>query len=169
MGAWIEIFLTSKRNKKWLVAPHDGCVDWNKLELISKQHDIEVAPHDGCVDWNSGMKHYGYMKDGRTPRWVRGLKLKEDTDTEKETAVAPHDGCVDWNRVLMQWECSAILSHPTMGAWIEIIKWEEFRKPTPWSHPTMGAWIEIYEWYANITFAPSHPTMGAWIEILRLL
>ena len=37
------------------------------------------------------------------------------------------------------------------------------------SHPTMGAWIEIiivrhiHEWFR------SHPTMGAWIEIFDIL
>ena len=34
------------------------------------------------------------------------------------------------------------------------------------SHPTMGAWIEIYFFFLNGSFyLSSHPTMGAWIEI----
>ena len=31
----------------------------------------------------------------RTPRWVRGLKLKPKILEKQETLVAPHDGCVD--------------------------------------------------------------------------
>ena len=36
-----------------------------------------------------------------------------------------------------------------------------------WSHPTMGAWIEMVT-VATIGFEmlTSHPTMGAWIEIV---
>ena len=35
-------------------------------------------------------------------------------------SVAPHDGCVDWNFYFFIFFYSLILSHPTMGAWIEI-------------------------------------------------
>ena len=34
------------------------------------------------------------------------------------------------------------MSHPTMGAWIEISPLFYFSAKI-WSHPTMGAWIEI--------------------------
>ena len=33
------------------------------------------------------------------------------------------------------------------------------------SHPTMGAWIEIDRVFAIFVSLTSHPTMGAWIEI----
>ena len=34
------------------------------------------------------------------------------------------------------------------------------------SHPTMGAWIEIFSTLiASLLCLVSHPTMGAWIEI----
>ena len=33
------------------------------------------------------------------------------------------------------------------------------------SHPTMGAWIEIATNLSGTASATSHPTMGAWIEI----
>ena len=33
------------------------------------------------------------------------------------------------------------------------------------SHPTMGAWIEIFSPILLSSFFASHPTMGAWIEI----
>ena len=34
------------------------------------------------------------------------------------------------------------------------------------SHPTMGAWIEILHKSVSVCIAiESHPTMGAWIEI----
>ena len=79
-------------------------------------------------------------------------------------------------------------SHPTMGAWIEIIdmilcdlpygsrtpRWVRGLKYNTLkalnreekSHPTMGAWIEIKtrSIFENER-AWSHPTMGAWIEI----
>ena len=35
------------------------------------------------------------------------------------------------------------MSHPTMGAWIEIFITPEFIYKDLESHPTMGAWIEI--------------------------
>ena len=36
------------------------------------------------------------------------------------------------------------------------------------SHPTMGAWIEILQWIYHNVIISSHPTMGAWIEIFYL-
>ena len=35
------------------------------------------------------------------------------------------------------------MSHPTMGAWIEIKIRQQIIKDFYKSHPTMGAWIEI--------------------------
>ena len=35
------------------------------------------------------------------------------------------------------------LSHPTMGAWIEIMTITMSTNGAVTSHPTMGAWIEI--------------------------
>ena len=35
-----------------VVAPHDGCVDWNMNIVNLTTRDVYVAPHDGCVDWN---------------------------------------------------------------------------------------------------------------------
>ena len=59
-----------------------------------------------------------------------------------------------------------LLSHPTMGAWIEIKNGESVSMSVA-SHPTMGAWIEICISLVMFPLAPrSHPTMGAWIEIL---
>ena len=62
------------------------------------------------------------------------------------------------------------MSHPTMGAWIEISLTIIALKNPLLSHPTMGAWIEII--LKNIAYVAgegSHPTMGAWIEILDTL
>ena len=37
------------------------------------------------------------------------------------------------------------------------------------SHPTMGAWIEIRVAFLTcLAFSESHPTMGAWIEIINV-
>ena len=52
-----------------------------------------------------------------------------------------------------------------MGAWIEIFKVTESLDVLV-SHPTMGAWIEIMSEIIEETYqGMSHPTMGAWIEI----
>ena len=37
----------------------------------------------------------GAKLEGRTPRWVRGLKLEPARDISTADEVAPHDGCVD--------------------------------------------------------------------------
>ena len=56
------------------------------------------------------------------------------------------------------------MSHPTMGAWIEIKSARDGYNS--WmSHPTMGAWIEIFSLLGLMYLSLSHPTMGAWIEI----
>ena len=60
----------------------------------------KVAPHDGCVDWNKPISNVPV-----------GLN-----------AVAPHDGCVDWNPNDYYPYNEGTLSHPTMGAWIEMLK-----------------------------------------------
>ena len=62
-----------------------------------------------------------------------------------------------------------VKSHPTMGAWIEIINGVIYSCDLLKSHPTMGAWIEIYLEGYNPNGNVSHPTMGAWIEIDVLL
>ncbi len=74
MGAWIEISRNRFVSLDCLVAPHDGCVDWNHMR-------------DACLS----------SFEGRTPRWVRGLKSCFLHLTGKALEVAPHDGCVDWN------------------------------------------------------------------------
>ena len=82
--------------------------------------DSYVAPHDGCVDWNMVARKNG-----------------------KSTMVAPHDGCVDWNHVTTYPFMITSMSHPTMGAWIEIWNYIGDAEDFDVSHPTMGAWIEI--------------------------
>ena len=79
--------------------------------------------------------------------------------------VAPHDGCVDWNCELIRQFTIREWSHPTMGAWIEIITIKT-SAISSLSHPTMGAWIEIIvKVMSALLHTTSHPTMGAWIEI----
>ena len=61
------------------------------------------------------------------------------------------------------------MSHPTMGAWIEIWVILVYVNMMFKSHPTMGAWIEIFHHIRTCSNNPwSHPTMGAWIEITIL-
>ena len=145
MGAWIEISWCNRYLFLALVAPHDGCVDWNPVSIRTSNRIY-----------------------GRTPRWVRGLKfnLKADIDFKAVShptmgawieivlpkmldgiqaftmgawieillfplvkdgiMVAPHDGCVDWNSFIEFLTCFWRVSHPTMGAWIEIDLYNEF-------------------------------------------
>ena len=81
---------------------------------------------------------------GRTPRWVRGLKLV------KHNLQAP-------------------CPHGRTPRWVRGLKFFGDTNPSTClkSHPTMGAWIEIQNYY-NVCYVGgqgSHPTMGAWIEI----
>ena len=41
---------------------------------------------------------------------------------KKLAQVAPHDGCVDWNSQADLKKNEPLVSHPTMGAWIEMTK-----------------------------------------------
>ena len=58
------------------------------------------------------------------------------------------------------------VSHPTRGAWIEIVRVFGRHHAANASHPTRGAWIEILVLFGvKIVRRVSHPTRGAWIEI----
>ena len=104
---------------------------------------------------------------GRTPHGVRGLKFGP---------AQVGDGVG--------------LSHPSRGAWIEIISkraaYVRWASRTPHgvrglksivarryprnrlSHPSRGAWIEIYiDVVGHVIAAESHPSRGAWIEIIK--
>ena len=93
----LKLWLLMVRTLVLIVAPHDGCVDWNSYKInVKRQH-----------------------KKRRTPRWVRGLKfclhfvsvliprshptmgawieIIINLRTARSEPVAPHDGCVDWN------------------------------------------------------------------------
>ena len=59
-----------------------------------------------------------------------------------------------------------LLSHPTRGAWIEMLSPDILKLLVQKSHPTRGAWIEICNIYLDNMNCVSHPTRGAWIEIL---
>ena len=103
---------------------------------------------------------------GRTPHGVRGLKY--------------HILCN---------VCSEIMSHPSRGAWIEMLLKSPSRTSFM-SHPSRGAWIEICGCTVSAdmkkgrtphgvrglkydvlrlcaVYAMSHPSRGAWIEIYR--
>ena len=78
----------------------------------------------------------------RTPRGVRGLKSGED-------------GRLSGRRP----------SHPSRGAWIEILLCAADQVTGHASHPSRGAWIEIQVRRRRPLRAMSHPSRGAWIEI----
>ena len=103
-----------------IVAPHDGCVDWNNVEILGI---------NGCIR--------------RTPRWVRGLKSSYYCQCMHYMAVvAPHDGCVDWNLPCIHIRFSSLSRTPR---WVRGLKsWIPSRSTLQIaSHPTMGAWIEM--------------------------
>ena len=61
----------------------------------------------------------------------------------------------------------SVASHPTRGAWIEII-WSLCDAICGASHPTRGAWIEIDNLpLRELWRSRSHPTRGAWIEMRK--
>ena len=100
----------------------------------------------------------------RTPHGVRGLK-SEGIARDAKTGE----------------------SHPSRGAWIEILKNarkhhvcysrtphgvrglklrdEQTRSIPDLSHPSRGAWIEISWTRPKCRIVSSHPSRGAWIEI----
>ena len=57
-------------------------------------------------------------------------------------------------------------SHPSRGAWIEmVLQLVPARRLVP-SHPSRGAWIEIFSPIRILlTSIKSHPSRGAWIEM----
>ena len=75
MGAWIEINHIDYRYFWSLVAPHDGCVDWNFL--VSMNCTLSATSHPTMGAWIEILFLYLFpcYHTSRTPRWVRGLKL----------------------------------------------------------------------------------------------
>ena len=59
------------------------------------------------------------------------------------------------------------MSHPTMGAWIEIQKKDRLHCRKTQSHPTMGAWIEIPDTYALLLKSPGRTPR--WVRGLKYL
>ena len=72
MGAWIEIIRSLEMSKYSSSHPTMGA--W--IEIETERAEAETAR-------------------GRTPRWVRGLKLCGKSLLLISVSVAPHDGCVD--------------------------------------------------------------------------
>ena len=72
MGAWIEI--QNDGTGATYVMSHPTMGAW--IEILIKSTIL------GNID-------------GRTPRWVRGLKLDIAIRAVHDYVVAPHDGCVD--------------------------------------------------------------------------
>ena len=102
---------------------------------------------------------------GRTPRWVRGLKYFLLPFTFPLYSVAPHDGCVDWNLAFQNLRFQFFQSHPTMGAWIEI---NLMLSPPLKINRRTPRWVRGLKYNFCIyllNLHKSHPTMGAWIEI----
>ena len=120
MGAWIEIdMIGATATTDGIVAPHDGCVDWNHTPPKNDTTTFQSHPTMGA--------------------WI---EIVTDQKTWWGDRVAPHDGCVDWNYTVKPRPFSIYSSHPTMGAWIEIDLASKVIEEAM-SHPTMGAWIEI--------------------------
>ena len=148
-----------------MVAPHDGCVDWNFKHILyitdtNLSHptmgawieifDIflcppnlfNVAPHDGCVDWNCVPLWYICIFCGRTPRWVRGLKWRVLVALNLLFLVAPHDGCVDWNL-------------------FQVFLWLPFHRRTP-------RWVRGLKFSINHFLPPQMCRTPRWVRGLKL-
>ena len=61
------------------------------------------------------------------------------------------------------------MSHPTMGAWIEIFRTFDNLLIASRRTPRWVRGLKLYLYYTPISMYWSHPTMGAWIEITYLL
>ena len=121
MGAWIEIATRLSGTASATVAPHDGCVDWNTSFNKWLERKLESHPTMGAwIEIVSQLRLKVRQDRSRTPRWVRGLKYSIAITVNNFFFVAPHDGCVDWNISPFLFTNSIYMSHPTMGAWIEI-------------------------------------------------
>ena len=75
MGAWIEILFTYDLPCFFFVAPHDGCVDWNSHTTSAVIDLTSSHPTMGAWIEISMSLNNILVNAGRTPRWVRGLKL----------------------------------------------------------------------------------------------
>ena len=123
MGAWIEMHQSQhlklvqyRRTPRWV----RGLKLFSFIEFLT-------CFWRRTPRWVRGLKSIGegYKKglESRTPRWVRGLKyLCQTRYMNYEQGRTPR-----WVRglklyIFLQWN-QQYLSHPTMGAWIEI--WKE--------------------------------------------
>ena len=78
----------------------------------------------------------------RTPRGVRGLKCDAKSQTSASSGRTPRG--VRGLKLHRAENLRAVgKSHPSRGAWIEIILTGNTLESTSKSHPSRGAWIEI--------------------------
>ena len=169
MGAWIEIKYADYKGTFW-IGRTPRWVRGLKLFVVHVVVLLSwVAPHDGCVDWNYGYLWVGRVYSRRTPRWVRGLKFSYCLWVVHFILVAPHDGCVDWNFEIYTKSQDEIMSHPTMGAWIEIFNTAWPFAPSIGRTPRWVRGLKLYLMVIGLNYPLSHPTMGAWIEMSSLV
>ena len=69
---------------------------WIEMSIII---GVERKKEGRTPRWVRGLKCYPLLlfsnRHCRTPRWVRGLKLENFVESGDNVPVAPHDGCVD--------------------------------------------------------------------------
>ena len=121
MGAWIEIHAQISLRTLIIVAPHDGCVDWNfLLTAYCLLWALSRTPR-----WVRGLKllsiSFIIVRHSRTPRWVRGLKSFNASYTPLGNLVAPHDGCVDWNVLIFKYSSGWLCRTPR---WVRGLKYQ---------------------------------------------
>ena len=140
MGAWIETLLRRCHR----LQPH-------------------VAPLVGA--WIETTKLYRNAKlFGSHPSWVRGLKLKNLAQKDKEERVAPLVGA--WIETSIRDDIFELKTvAPLVGAWIETQYALHFQLSVS-SHPSWVRGLKlIFDiFFCNIDVAP---LVGAWIETLR--
>ena len=143
MGAWIEIF-NSFSVFSSLFWSHPTMGAW--IEIKPNCALFNIAP-SRTPRWVRGLKLSLLFNNltcffRRTPRWVRGLKFKVGLT-----------------------EALSLLSHPTMGAWIEICIFYRFVAQTSCRTPRWVRGLKFFTSIIILLYIWSHPTMGAWIEI----
>ena len=119
MGAWIEIYKNLQISWKFQCRTPRWVRGLKFIGNRLKGRTFLVAPHDGCVDWNVHVSFKLFVQMSRTPRWVRGLKSFSNSLWNTTSCRTPR-----WVRGLKYYsphiQTHLVRSHPTMGAWIEI-------------------------------------------------
>ena len=167
-GAWIEMPCTCGYCASSRSHPSRGA--WIEIPMVGwpPMPPLRRTPHGVRGLKSCAPAGTSGSTPGRTPHGVRGLKclvLQEGTRCGKS-----HPSRGAWIEIIAETGLDGVgLSHPSRGAWIEMPQRTPGSVPCFGSHPSRGAWIEISaHQYGRSGHSASHPSRGAWIEITYL-